>query len=58
MDAITQYHRAVTGMLQTIADTQRELRDTVRAFAEAGPDRISVGALTHSARAVDLSLEV
>jgi nicotinate-nucleotide pyrophosphorylase (carboxylating) len=32
--------------------------DTVRAFAEAGPDRISVGALTHSARAVDLSLEI
>jgi nicotinate-nucleotide pyrophosphorylase (carboxylating) len=31
---------------------------TVRAFAEAGPDRISVGALTHSARAVDLSLEM
>jgi nicotinate-nucleotide pyrophosphorylase (carboxylating) len=32
--------------------------DTVREFAEAGPDLISVGALTHSARAVDLSLEV
>jgi len=32
--------------------------DTVRAFAEAGPDLISVGALTHSARAVDLSLEL
>ena len=32
--------------------------DTIRAFAEAGPDRISVGALTHSARAVDLSLEL
>jgi nicotinate-nucleotide pyrophosphorylase (carboxylating) len=32
--------------------------DTIRAFAEAGPDRISAGALTHSARAVDLSLEV
>jgi nicotinate-nucleotide pyrophosphorylase (carboxylating) len=31
--------------------------ETVRAFAEAGADRISVGALTHSARAVDLSLE-
>jgi nicotinate-nucleotide pyrophosphorylase (carboxylating) len=31
--------------------------ETVRAFAEAGPDLISVGALTHSARAVDLSLE-
>jgi len=32
--------------------------ETVRAFAEAGPDLISVGALTHSARAVDLSLEL
>ena len=32
--------------------------DTIRAFAEAGPDRISVGALTHSPRAVDLSLEM
>jgi nicotinate-nucleotide pyrophosphorylase (carboxylating) len=32
--------------------------ETVRAFAEAGADRISVGALTHSARAVDLSLEL
>ncbi len=32
--------------------------ETVRAYAEAGPDLISVGALTHSARAVDLSLEV
>jgi nicotinate-nucleotide pyrophosphorylase (carboxylating) len=31
--------------------------ETIRAFAAAGPDRISVGALTHSARAVDLSLE-
>jgi nicotinate-nucleotide pyrophosphorylase (carboxylating) len=32
--------------------------ETVRAYAEAGPDLISVGALTHSARAVDLSLEL
>jgi nicotinate-nucleotide pyrophosphorylase (carboxylating) len=31
---------------------------TVRAFAEAGVDRISIGALTHSATAVDLSLLV
>jgi nicotinate-nucleotide pyrophosphorylase (carboxylating) len=30
----------------------------VRAFAEAGVDRISVGALTHSAPAADISLEV
>lgn len=32
--------------------------DTVRAIAETGIDRISVGALTHSARAVDLSMEI
>ena len=31
--------------------------DTVRAIAETGVDWISVGALTHSARAVDYSLE-
>jgi nicotinate-nucleotide pyrophosphorylase len=32
--------------------------DTVRAFAEAGPDFISVGRLTHSAPAIDLGLDV
>ena len=32
--------------------------ETVRQIAETGVDLISVGALTHSARAVDLSLEV
>lgn len=32
--------------------------DTVRAYAEAGPTYIAVGALTHSAPAVDISLEV
>jgi len=31
---------------------------TVRAIAETGIDRISVGALTHSARAVDFSMEI
>jgi nicotinate-nucleotide pyrophosphorylase (carboxylating) len=30
----------------------------VREYAEAGPDFIAVGALTHSAPAADLSLEV
>jgi nicotinate-nucleotide pyrophosphorylase (carboxylating) len=30
----------------------------VRAYAEAGADLISVGALTHSVTAADLSLEV
>jgi nicotinate-nucleotide pyrophosphorylase (carboxylating) len=33
-------------------------RETVRAVAEAGVDRISVGALTHSAKALDLTLLV
>jgi len=32
--------------------------DTVRAVAETGVDEISVGALTHSARSLDVSLEV
>ena len=32
--------------------------DTVRDVAETGVDLISVGALTHSARAVDLSMEI
>ncbi len=31
---------------------------TIRAYAEAGPDYISVGALTHSAIAADLSLRI
>jgi nicotinate-nucleotide pyrophosphorylase (carboxylating) len=31
---------------------------TVRGIAETGVDCISVGALTHSARAVDLSMEI
>ena len=32
--------------------------ETVRAYAELGPDWISVGALTHSAPALNLSLEI
>lgn len=32
--------------------------DTVRAIAKTGVDRISVGALTHSARAADFSMEI
>jgi nicotinate-nucleotide pyrophosphorylase (carboxylating) len=32
--------------------------ETVRAFALAGPDCVSVGALTHSVRAADISLEL
>jgi nicotinate-nucleotide pyrophosphorylase (carboxylating) len=32
--------------------------ETVRAYAEAGADFISVGALTHSARAADISFRL
>jgi len=32
--------------------------ETVREYAEAGPDFISIGALTHSASSLDVSLEV
>jgi nicotinate-nucleotide pyrophosphorylase (carboxylating) len=32
--------------------------DNVRAYAEAGPDYIAVGALTHSAPAMDISLDI
>jgi nicotinate-nucleotide pyrophosphorylase (carboxylating) len=32
--------------------------DSVRAVAETGVDFISIGALTHSARALDMSLEL
>jgi nicotinate-nucleotide pyrophosphorylase (carboxylating) len=32
--------------------------ETVRAIAECGVDLISVGALTHSARAVDISMRI
>jgi nicotinate-nucleotide pyrophosphorylase (carboxylating) len=32
--------------------------ETVRAIAEAGVDRISIGGLTHSAPALDVGLDV
>lgn len=33
-------------------------RATIRSFAEAGPDAVSLGALTHRVRAADLALDV
>ena len=52
--------------LPSVGDPRRPLIEvsggvslaTVRAYAEAGADLISVGALTHSVTAADLSLEV
>jgi nicotinate-nucleotide pyrophosphorylase (carboxylating) len=44
---------------RAIVDASGGVRlDTVRAIAETGVDVISVGALTHSARALDLGLDV
>ena len=48
--------QAVAGRALTEASGGVRL-DTVRAIAETGVDLISVGALTHSARSVDISLE-
>ena len=48
--------RRVGGRSQTEASGGVRL-DTVRAIAETGVDFISVGALTHSARSVDLGLD-
>ncbi|MBM3875179.1 MAG: carboxylating nicotinate-nucleotide diphosphorylase [Verrucomicrobia bacterium] len=48
--------RFVAGRARTEASGGANLR-TVRAIAQTGVDFISVGALTHSARAVDLALD-
>jgi len=43
---------------QVITEASGGVRlDTVRAIAESGVDRISVGALTHSAPALNLALD-
>jgi nicotinate-nucleotide pyrophosphorylase (carboxylating) len=61
----TQVREAVT--LVRAQDLSRKIRveasggitlQNVREYAEAGADWISVGALTHSAPAVDLSFEI
>jgi nicotinate-nucleotide pyrophosphorylase (carboxylating) len=41
-----------------IEATGRVTLENARAYAEAGADFISIGALTHSVRAVDIALEV
>jgi len=54
-----QLRKAVTlsgGRVLTEASGGVNLK-TVRAIAETGVDFISVGALTHSARAVDIGLD-
>ena len=57
----------VTAVRKAAADLGRNLQveasggvnlDNVRAYADAGVDRISVGALTHSVPALDFSMLV
>ncbi len=57
LDELREAVALVAGRAKTEASGGIRL-NTVRAIAETGVDYISVGALTHSARAVDFSLEV
>ena len=57
-----RFVEAVRGTRAAIVDTRKTLPgwrrlETVRAVAETGVDRISVGALTHSAPALNLALD-
>ena len=56
-EAVRQAMAAVAGRVPLEVSGGVSL-DTVRRYAEAGPDFIAVGALTHSAPAVDISLEI
>jgi len=55
-EALTEIVRWIAGRVPVEA-TGGVTLDNVRAYAETGVDRISIGALTHSAPAADLSLE-
>jgi len=57
VDAVQQAARAEGRRVETEASGGIDL-GSVRAFAESGVDRISVGAVTHSAPALDMSLLV
>ena len=50
--------RAIAGPSVLLEVSGGVTLETVRAIAEAGADLISVGALTHSARAVDISMRI
>ncbi|HVT41940.1 MAG TPA: carboxylating nicotinate-nucleotide diphosphorylase [Acidimicrobiales bacterium] len=56
-EAIAVAQREATGPILTEVSGGMTL-ETVGAFAAAGPDRISIGALTHSAPALDLGLDL
>ncbi len=57
VEAIATAHREASGPILTEVSGGVTLA-TVGAYAATGPDRISVGALTHSAPALDLGLDL
>jgi nicotinate-nucleotide pyrophosphorylase (carboxylating) len=57
LDDVREAVRFIAGRCRTEVSGNVNLT-TVRAFAECGVDLISVGALTHSVSALDLSLEI
>ena len=57
VEAIALAHRDATGPILTEVSGGITLA-TIGAYAAAGPDRISVGALTHSAPVLDLGLDL
>jgi nicotinate-nucleotide pyrophosphorylase (carboxylating) len=56
-EAVAAAHLAAPGTILTEVSGGVTL-DTIGAYAAAGPDRISVGALTHSAPVLDLGLDL
>ena len=56
LDQLRESIKIIRGRCKTEASGGVNL-DTVRAIAETGVDYISVGALTHSARSVDIALD-
>ena len=56
LEVLREALRRIAGRCQTEASGGIQ-EATVRAVAETGVDFISVGALTHSARAVDIGLD-
>ena len=67
VDAILLDNMTLDELREAVALTNRRARleasggvtlDSIRAVAETGVDEISVGALTHSARSLDVSLEL
>jgi nicotinate-nucleotide pyrophosphorylase (carboxylating) len=57
VEAVRVAHLAAPGPILTEVSGGVNL-DTVGEYAAAGPDRISVGALTHSATVLDLGLDL